>query len=91
MSLPESTHFLNMHLIQASTWLLLWWWYADDVACSILTDLQNWQNLSDTKLVPMSNISLWGMPYSANIVFTTFIRLSAERPYSLLMTGNLLL
>ena len=94
MSLPESVHFLNvcfMNFMQASTWLLLWWWYAEDVACSILTNLQNWWNLSDAKLVPASNISLQSMPYLANIVFTTFIRLSADRPSSLLMTGNLLL
>ena len=44
MSLPESAHFLNVHFMnfmQASTWLLLWGWYAEDVACSILSNLKN--------------------------------------------------
>ena len=94
LSLPESVHFFNvyfMNFIQALTCPLLCWWYTDDIACSNLTDLQNCQNLSDTKLVPASDIILRGIPYSANIVFTIFIRLSAERPSSLLTTGNLLL
>ena len=68
MSLPELVHVLNvyfMNFMQASPWPLLWCWYADDVVCYILTDLQNWWNLSDTKLVPTSDISLQGMPYLA--------------------------
>ena len=43
MSLPVSAHFLNMwfmNFMQASTWPLLWW-YAEDVASSILSNLQN--------------------------------------------------
>ena len=44
MSLAKLGHFLNVHfmnLVQASTCLLLWWWYANDNACSMLNVLQN--------------------------------------------------
>ena len=64
MSLPESAHFLNVHFmdfIQASTCPLLWWWYADDIACSTLIALQNWWNLSAVMLVPTSDIILQGI------------------------------
>ena len=70
MSLPELEHFLNVHfinLIQASTCPLLWWWYANDTTCSTLIVLQNCWNLSDTKLVPASDIIFWGIPYSVNM------------------------
>ena len=57
MSLPDSAYFLNVcfiNVIQASTCLLLWWWYANDIACFTLTALQNCRNLSETKFVPVS-------------------------------------
>ena len=94
MSLPKSVHFLNVHfmnLMQALTCLLLWWWYTDDTACYTLIVLQNCWNLSETKLVPASDIILGGIPYLANIISTVLIRLSADNPSNLLMIGNLLL
>ena len=94
MSLPESAHFLNVHfinLIQASTCLSLWWWYANDTACSTLIVLQNCCNLSDTKFVPASDIIFGGMPYSANVIFVVIIRFSADNPSNFLTTGNSLL
>ena len=94
MSLPDSAHFLNVcciNLIHASTCPLLWWWYANDTACSTLIVLQNCQNLSETKFVPASDIIFWGIPYSANIILTALVRFSADSPTNLLMMGNLLL
>ena len=93
MSLPESVQFYVhfMNFIQVLICLLLWWWYADDITYSILIELQNCQNLSATKLVPMSDIIFQGIPYLANIIFTILIRFSADRPSNLLMNVNLLL
>ena len=90
--LPDSAHFLNVHfinLMQASTCPLLWWWYADDTACSTLIDLQNCLNLSETKFVPVSDIILCRIPYSANIAVTALMRCSTDSPCSVLMMGNL--
>ena len=96
MSPPELAHFLNIHfmnLIQGLTCPLLWWWYANDTACSTLMLLQNFWNLSETKFVPASDISLHGMLYLANISFTVAIRfLLITPPISLpwgICCGNL--
>ena len=52
--------------------------------------LQNCWNFSETKFVPVSDISFRGMPYLANITFVVVIKLSADNPSNLLMMGNLL-
>ena len=94
MSLPDLAHFLNVHFIhfiQASTCPLLWWWYTNNVACSTLIALQNFQNLAETKFVPVSDIILQGIPYSANIILTALVRFLADIPSNLLTMGNLLL
>ena len=85
MFLPDPADFLNVHfinLIQASTCLLPLWWYTDGIACSMLIALPNFQNLSEAKFVPASDIIFWGMPYSANIILTALVRFD---------DGNLLL
>ena len=52
--------------------------HADDTDCSILIDLQKHLNFSETKLVPVSDISLHGIPYSANMADTVFMRCSTD-------------
>ena len=42
--------------------------------------LQKLLNLSETKLLPVSDINLHGTLYSADITFTVVIRLSADNP-----------
>ena len=83
MSPLESAHFFNVHLMnlmQASTYPLLWWWYADDTASLMLSLLQNLLNFSEIKLVPESDINLHGTPYSANMPFGVAIRISVDNP-----------
>ena len=92
--LPDLAHFLDIgfiNLMQASTCPLLWWWYANDIVCSMLIDLQKCLNFSETKLVPASDISFHGIPYSVNIDDTALMSYSADSPCSFLMIGNLLL
>ena len=94
LSLPDSAHFLNLHfinLMQASTCPLLWWWYADDIGCSMLIDLQNCLSLSETKFLPASDIIFCSIPCSVNIAVTALMRCSTDSPCNLLMMGNLLL
>ena len=53
MSSPESAQFFNvclMNMMQALTCPLLWWWYADDTACSMLSLLQNLLNFCENKI-----------------------------------------
>ena len=54
-----------------------------DTACSMLIVSQNCQNLSETKLVPMSDIIFLGIPYLVNIICTVLIRLSHDNPSNL--------
>ena len=58
MSLHESAYFKHAfyELYKALICPLLWWWYADNMACSSLINLQNCQNLSATKVVLTSDI-----------------------------------
>ena len=53
-----------MNLMHASTCPLFWWWYNDDIACSMFTFFQNYLNLSEVKLLLMSDIVFFGKPYS---------------------------
>ena len=79
MLATKSTHFFNvclMNLMQALTCWLLWWWYADDTACLMLSPLQNLLIFSEIKLVPASDINLHGILYSTNMNFVVAIRLS---------------
>ena len=46
----------------------------------MLIDLQKCLNFSETQLVPASDISLRGIPYSANIADTALMRCSADSP-----------
>ena len=57
----------------------------------MLIDLQTCLNFSETKLVPASDISFCGIPYSVNIDDTALMRCSTDSPCSFLMIGNLLL
>ena len=78
ISPPESAYFFIvclMNLMRVSTCLLHWWWYNDNTACSMLRLLQKFLNFSEMKLLPASVINLWGMPYSANNIFTAAITL----------------
>ena len=93
MSPPESTHFLIVHLMNLMHVLTcprFWRWYTDDTACLMLSLLQNFLNLSETKLVPASDIILHGIPYSANMTFVVVISLSVDSPSILFIIGNLL-
>ena len=93
MSSPELVHFLNacfMNFMHLSTCPLLWWWHTDNTACSTLMLSQNFWNLPETKFVPVLDISLLGMPYSANMISIVVMQLSADNPSNLLTTGNLL-
>ena len=86
----RASAFLSMHLMNlmhALTCPLLWWWYTDDTAYSMLKLLQNFLNLSETKLVPASDIILCGNPYSANMTFVVVIRLHWYPPPSSLLLG----
>ena len=66
-----------MNLMNTSAYPFLWWWY-DDVACSMFRFLQNCLNLSETKLLPASDIIFLGKPYSAKIILHASIKLSAD-------------
>ena len=66
--------------MQASTCSLLWWWYKDDTACLMLRLLQKFWNVSKIKLPPASDINLYGMTYTTNMIFTVAITLSAVQP-----------
>ena len=69
----DSVHFLNVHLNKFDADLdlpiTLMVVSRHDVASSTLIALQNFQNLSEIKFVPPSDINLWGIPYSARILF----------------------
>ena len=60
----------------ASTCPLLWWWYNDDTALSMVRFLQNLLNVSETKLLPASDIIYLGKSYSEKIILHSSIRLS---------------
>ena len=82
MSVLVSMHFLIvyfMNVMHASTCSLLWWWYDDDVACSMFRILHNCLNISETKLLPVSDIIFFGKPYSEKIILHAYIKLSTER------------
>ena len=49
---------------------------------------QNLVNLSETKLLPMSDIMFLDKPYSETIILHASIRLSADRSAVFLMTGE---
>ena len=92
-SLPELKHFFMVHfmnLMQASTCPLLWQWYDEDTACSIFKLLQKFLNFSEIKLLPTSDISLLGMPYSEITTLNVDIKLSAVSPSTFFITKNLL-
>ena len=92
-SLVESKCFFSVGFInfmQASTCPLLWWWYGDKNACSMFRLFQKVLNLSETKLLPESDIIFLGIPYSAKIILHVNIRLSADRSLVFLLIENLL-
>ena len=79
-----------MNFMQSPNCPLLWWWYNDDTACSMLRLLQKLMNFSKTKkLLPASDINLHGIPYSANMIFTVMMRFSADNPSILICYDNL--
>ena len=94
ISLPKWVHFFKCVFYKfdtgfdlSVTLMVISQWY-----CLLYIDcLTELLDLSDTKLVPASDIIFWGIPYLANIILTVLIRLSTDNPSNLLMTGNLLL
>ena len=79
-----SKHFwsVNLSLMHASTYPLLWWWYNDENACFMFRLLQNIFNLSEIKLPPESDIIFFGKPYSEKkkkTILHVSIMLSADK------------
>ena len=78
------------NFIQASTRLLLWWWYSDVMVCSMFICLQNCLHISGMKFMPTSEIILLRSPNSTHSILAASTRSQAVRLLALFTIGNLL-
>ena len=81
---------LFTNLMHALAWPLLWWFYDDDISCSMFSYWQNVLHFSENKAVPASDIMLYGSPYSANTILQHLMSCSSYRSYALFTMVNLL-
>ena len=76
--MPESLHFLNSRLTVLtafSTLPLDWGYLGDDGVCSKFHCFANLENSAESNYGPLSEITVSGTPYLANISFIGFMTL----------------